>query len=210
MLFQKIRNRFTKIMLQVLSIEVIEEESLKSKAKKNLSQVTLGERSRLYNSAIVHNLQNDKMKIVIADNAHIKGELLVFKSGGMIRIGSNSFIGEGSRVWSALEIHIGSNVLISHNVNISDTNAHEINYLERAEGFANLIKLDHPDEMDSVDSSPVFIDDYAWINFNAVILKGVKIGRGAIVAAGSVVTKNVEPFTMVGGNPAKFIKLLNE
>ena len=46
----------------------------------------------------------------------------------------------------------------------------------------------------------------AWIGMNCIILKGVTIGEGAIVAAGSVVTKDVKPWTMVGGNPAVYIK----
>ncbi|WP_276318881.1 CatB-related O-acetyltransferase [Longirhabdus pacifica] len=54
--------------------------------------------------------------------------------------------------------------------------------------------------------SPPFIGNDVWIGSNAVILQGVKIGNGAIIAAGAVVTKDVEPFTIVGGVPANFIK----
>jgi maltose O-acetyltransferase len=54
----------------------------------------------------------------------------------------------------------------------------------------------------------VIINDKAWIGFNAILLKGVVIGEGAVVAAGSVVTKDVEPWTMVAGNPARVIKRL--
>ena len=59
---------------------------------------------------------------------------------------------------------------------------------------------------DYVKIAPVDIEDDVWIGFNAIILKGVTIGRGAVVAAGSVVTKNVAPFTVVGGNPARLIR----
>lgn len=55
-------------------------------------------------------------------------------------------------------------------------------------------------------SAPIIIQDHAWIGSRAIILKGVTIGRGAVVAAGSVVTKDVEPFAIVGGNPARFIR----
>lgn len=54
--------------------------------------------------------------------------------------------------------------------------------------------------------APIIIEDHVWIGSKAVILKGVTIGRGAVVAAGSVVTKDVEPFTIVGGNPAQVIR----
>lgn len=52
---------------------------------------------------------------------------------------------------------------------------------------------------------PIFIEDYAWIATDAMILQGVRIGRGAVVAARSVVTRDVPPSTIVGGNPAKII-----
>lgn len=56
--------------------------------------------------------------------------------------------------------------------------------------------------------APVYIGDKVWIGFNVIILKGVDIGEGAVVAAGSVVTKNVPEWTLVGGNPAKVIRQL--
>jgi len=54
--------------------------------------------------------------------------------------------------------------------------------------------------------APIVIEEYAWIGSRAVILKGVTVGRGAVVAAGSVVTTDVEPFAIVGGNPARPIR----
>jgi acetyltransferase-like isoleucine patch superfamily enzyme len=52
----------------------------------------------------------------------------------------------------------------------------------------------------------IVIGNKAWIGFNSIIMKGVNVGEGAVVAAGSVVVKDVAPFTVVGGNPAQFIK----
>ena len=60
----------------------------------------------------------------------------------------------------------------------------------------------------TVNSKPIHICSYVWIGMNCTILKGVTIGEGAIVAAGSVVTHDVEPWTLVAGNPARFIKKL--
>lgn len=156
----------------------------------------------------VLNFQNDPTKINIKNNTKIRGELLLFAYGGEISIGENSYVGEGSRIWSGESIYIGNNVLISHNVNIVDTNSHEVNHLERAEGYVNLLKRGHPKEKGSIITKAIIIEDYAWISFNATVLKGVNIGRGAIIAANSVVTKDVPEFTMVAGNPAKFIKYL--
>ncbi|AKE63582.1 2,3,4,5-tetrahydropyridine-2,6-dicarboxylate N-acetyltransferase [Microcystis aeruginosa NIES-2549] len=59
-----------------------------------------------------------------------------------------------------------------------------------------------------IKSAPVVIEDHVWIGFNVAILKRVTIGKGAIIGAGSVVTQDVEPFTVVAGNPAKIIKRL--
>ena len=60
-----------------------------------------------------------------------------------------------------------------------------------------------------VKDAPISIGNKAWIGFGVTILKGVTIGEGSDIAAGSVVTKDVPSYTLVGGNPAKFIKKLN-
>ena len=57
---------------------------------------------------------------------------------------------------------------------------------------------------------PIVIKDKAWIGFNSIILKGVTIGEGAIVGAGSVVTKDVPPYTIVAGNPARIVREIPE
>ncbi|MEO8253405.1 MAG: acyltransferase [Flavobacterium sp.] len=160
-----------------------------------------------YAESEIENQQNKPYAIKVGKNTHIRGKLMVFGYGGNIIIGDNSYVGKYSNIWSAEQIEIGDNVLISHNVNIIDTNSHEIGYLERAEAFCSLIK-DGPPSINKfkVPTSKIIIEDYVWISFNVILLKGVTIGKGAIIAAGSVVTKDVAPFTMVAGNPAKFIK----
>jgi acetyltransferase-like isoleucine patch superfamily enzyme len=57
---------------------------------------------------------------------------------------------------------------------------------------------------------PVIIEDYVWLCSRSIILPGVTVGKGAVVAAGAVVTRNVQPYTVVGGVPAKFIATRNE
>ena len=65
-------------------------------------------------------------------------------------------------------------------------------------------------DIDSADFStkgaPVVIGDYVWLCANVLVLPGVTIGTGAVVLAGSVVTKSVEPYSVVGGNPAQFLR----
>lgn len=175
-------------------------------ASKASKRWTFNGSGNFYSTSRVVNFQMKPEKIKIGENSHIRGELLVLAYGGEISIGSNCFVGEGSRIWSGDKVTIGNDILISHNVNIIDTNSHELDHLERAHGYLDLFTKGYPTEKGSIETKPIVIEDYAWINFNATILKGVTIGKGAIVAAGSVVTKDVEPFTIVGGNPAKEIK----
>ncbi|RYE37966.1 MAG: acyltransferase [Sphingobacteriales bacterium] len=123
-------------------------------------------------------------------------------------MGDNCYLGENSIIWSGESVRIGDNVLISHNVNIIDSNSHELDHLERAEGFKSLIENGHPKEKGSIITSPIIIKDYAWVSFNSIILKGVTVGEGAVVAAGSVVTKDVPDYSIVAGNPAVVVKYL--
>lgn len=155
--------------------------------------------------AKVHNGQ-DPSKIKIGKGSYVRGTLNVFKYGGRIQIGENSYIGDHSRIWSGEHVTIGDYVLISHNVNIIDTDSHEINAFERAERFLHLLQNGTWEDKGNVKTAAITIEDYAWISYNCSIMKGVTIGKGAIIGADSVVTKDVAPFTLVAGNPAVFIK----
>lgn len=147
--------------------------------------------------------------IKIGSNTVVRGELFVFAHDGCIEIGRDCYIGENTKIWSADEIKIGDQVLISHNVNIHDTNGHPINSTDRHEHFTKILK-GHPKTDIDLISHPIRICSKAWIGFNAVILKGVTIGEGAIVGASSVVTKDVPAWTIVAGNPAKIIREIPE
>ena len=126
--------------------------------------------------------------------------MLTFAHGGAIGIGSWCFVGEGTRIWSSGRIRIGDRVLISHNVNIHDTNAHPLDAAARHQQFVAISTVGHPRELDGVAAEPIEIGDDAWIGFNAIILKGVRIGARAIVGAGSVVTQDVPDDGVYVGN----------
>jgi acetyltransferase-like isoleucine patch superfamily enzyme len=162
-----------------------------------------------YPEATVSNGQ-DRSKITVGKGSHIRGILLVFKYGGKIIIGENCHIGDHSRIWSGESVTIGNFVQISHNVNIMDTNAHELDAIERAERWMDLLQNGAWKDKGNVITAPVVIGDYTWICLNATILRGVNIGKGAIIAAGSVVTKDVPEYTLVAGNPAKVVKTLQK
>lgn len=159
-------------------------------------------------SASIYNAQHDASKITIGDGTVIDGILQVFPFGNGIIIGENCYIGPGTRIWAADNVTIGNNVLISHNVNIIDTNSHEIDYKERELSAIRQLKEGLPKEAGTVKTAPIIIKDNAWISFNATILKGVTIGKGAIIGCGAVVTHNIPDFSLAVGNPARIIKEL--
>lgn len=171
-----------------------------------IRQVELGINSRFYENATVFNLSGDKSKIKIGNGTHIRGELFLFSYSNGIEIGDNSYLGPGSIIRSGQKIIIGNNVLISHYVTIIDSDSHEINYKERASSYISMVKYGHAKENLNVKTSAITIEDHAWISYNVCILKGVRIGKGAIIGAGSVVTHDVPDFTFFAGNPAKYIK----
>jgi acetyltransferase-like isoleucine patch superfamily enzyme len=163
----------------------------------------------LFRGTIINNSNNDINNIVIKRNSWIGGMIVSFPMGGKIEIGENCYIGDMTRIYAMKNITIGDNVLIAHNVNIHDSNSHSI-YPETRKGELPYIRKNgHPDSnIFNIEIAPIKICDNAWIGYNACIMKGVTIGEGSVVAAGSVVTKDVPPYTVVAGNPAKVIKTL--
>lgn len=196
----------TKILHYIFRLfSILYEKYLITEQKKKLIFM---DSTRIYATCKVFNLSKKKENIKIGEYTHVRGELLIFNFDGKVEIGNYCYIGEGTRIWSGERIKIGNNVLISHNVNIIDTTSHEIDYQERHDGFKKIITEGHPSEKGNILTNPIEIKDNVWINMNAIILKGVNIGTGSIIAAGAVVTKNVPDYTMVAGNPAKIIKYL--
>ncbi|MCX6313035.1 MAG: acyltransferase, partial [Bacteroidetes bacterium] len=202
---KKILSRF---LIKNIDIDDLNKAIINKKISQLYAAVQIKSSSKFYEQANVFNHQGKPEKVRIGHNTHIRGTLILFNYGGDISIGDNCYVGEGSWIWSGNKVEIGNNVLISHQVNIIDTNSHEIDPDERAAGYKHILTKGHPTAEGNILTSPVVIGNHAWINFNSIILKGVTIGEGAIVAAGSVVTKDVAPYTMVAGNPARFIKEL--
>ena len=152
-------------------------------------------------------------KINIGDNTWFCGRIIAFPHNKdlTINIGKDCYIGDLTRIWCATKIDIGDRVLIAHNVNIFDTTTHPIDKRIRYEHERVVKTIGMPSyKYDSIEEAPVIIENDVWIGCNSIILKGVKINEGAIVAAGSVVTNDVPANTMVAGNPAKVIRFLNE
>jgi len=216
MFFKKlIKKILGKLLIYLLEdrllLETIETKLNELKIKRCLKQVTLAQNSKFYEQAMVHNMQNKVENITIGTNTHIRGFLQLFGQGGKIRIGNYCYIGEGTRIWSAEEIIIGNEVLIAHDVNIHDNISHPISSQKRHQDYKRILGLENFDiALFDIRPKPIHIKNKAWIGFNCIILKGVTIGEGAIVGAGSVVTKDVPDWTIVAGNPAKIIRTIPE
>jgi acetyltransferase-like isoleucine patch superfamily enzyme len=101
------------------------------------------------------------------------------------------------------KLTIGNYVSIAPDVTFMLGVNHQMNTVTTFPFYSKLIQRS---PIDAISKGPVVIDDEVWIGTGAMIFSGVTIGKGAVVAAGSVVTKNVEPYAIVGGNPARVIR----
>lgn len=125
--------------------------------------------------------------IIVGEKVFLHRYVKLSAYGGKIEIGNNSYIGDRTEIHSGESVKIGSGVNIAWDCNILDRDYHAF-------------------ESDSEVVKSVVIGDHVWIGCRSIILKGVTIGEGAVVAAGSTVTHDVPPGCLVAGNPARVIK----
>ena len=146
-------------------------------------------------------------KVIIGENSIVNCKIDFDSPDGLVVIGDRSYIGSSHLVCHT-KIEISDDVIISWGVTIVDHNSHSLLWSLRkndisdwAVGKKNWV---------GVKIAPVTIHKGAWVGFGVSILKGVTIGEGSIVAAGAVVTNDVPPNSVVGGNPAHLIRVLDE
>jgi len=130
-------------------------------------------------------------------------------------IGDRVYMGNSSII-TKTSITLGNDIMVAWGVTFYDHDSHSLDYKNRDIDIKQTY-LDYINEKgnylknkkwDVVNSKPIRIEDHAWIGAEAMILKGVTIGEGAIIGARSVVTKDVPPYCIVAGNPAKVVKQL--
>ena len=155
-----------------------------------------------------------KKYLKIGNNCIIDAHFVFESYSGCVNIGNNCYLGSSMYI-SHSYIYIGNNVTIAWGCTIYDHDSHSLNYLMRRKDVIDeLNDIKHRNmfiknkDWTCVKSEPIIIEDDVWIGMNCLILKGVKIGKGSVVGAGSVVTKNVPEFVVVAGNPATIVKYI--
>ncbi len=129
---------------------------------------------------------------------------LAADEGAVIEIGDECYIANASLVCSEL-ISIGSRVMIAGGVTIADSDFHPLGPAARLADTIALSPVGDRARRPAVETRPVRIDDDVWIGYNAAVLKGVRVGAGAVVAPGAVVVRDVPPGAEVAGNPARVV-----
>ena len=154
---------------------------------------------------IVHNRYLKNAKFKVGQGSSVDSTIVFEKDGAHLAVGNNTYIG-GATISCAQKISIGNNVQIAWGVVLIDHNSHSLDYRVRRNDLPDQIR--GTKDWDQVSTKNIDIGDDVWIGLNSIVLKGVKIGNGAIIGAGSVVTRDVLAMTVVAGNPAIQIKTL--
>jgi len=157
----------------------------------------------------------DILKIELQSDSHI-GENVIIRNRNRLIVGHKSGIRDHTIIWIGKtgQIIIGNNVSIGYRgyclstapVIIEDgvRIGPDVKILAESKGYDN---IDIPiNDQDFKESKGIFIGKDSWIGAGAIILDNLKIGEGVVVGAGSVVTKDIPPFSVVAGNPARILK----
>jgi len=170
--------------------------------------VNSGTKCIFTNNAKIYNHQNDPKVITLGNGVTIDAILEVYSKGNLF-IDDYTFIGN-SRLFCVNHISIGKGCWIADHVFIMDSDLHPVSSKRRFNDAKNFSEGIFPDVYTDIPNSPTVIENFVWIGVNCTILKGVTIGEGSIIGAGSVVTKDVPPWTIVAGNPARIIREIPE
>ena len=126
---------------------------------------------------------------------------------GEIVIGDNVYLGDDTIISCAERVEIGAYTMLAHGAQVYDNDSHPLDVAQRERDqliAVGRMQGDRPD----IGRAPVWIGDHCWIGTNAVVMKGVRIGPGTVVAASSVVAADLPPFTLAAGNPARVVRSL--
>jgi len=182
---------------------------LSTRKKKQFSNNSLYECSTQFDwTSSCSNGTGNKENITIGGDCWIRGSLTV-TGNGRITIGDRTYIGGATRIGALQEIKIGNDVIIANDVHIYDNNNHPVEPEKRieiteAKDYSSFLWGWN----ENVERKRIVINDNVWIGERTTILKGVVIGKGAVIGCNSVVTHDVPERCVVAGNPAKIVKML--
>jgi len=167
---------------------------------------------KVYNKVYV----SGKGKVIIGDDFHftsgdsinpicrnVRGSIYTMTKEARIEIGDRVGISSAC-LWAKERITIGNDVNIGGDCLIMDNDAHPHDYLQRRSSYAKTVG--QKEDLKAIPTALIQIDDDVWIGARCQILKGVHIGARSIIAAGSIVTKDIPSDVIAGGNPCKVIK----
>ncbi|MEJ7611099.1 MAG: DapH/DapD/GlmU-related protein [Ferruginibacter sp.] len=167
------------------------------------ANITAGENSMIDSAVIFKQFFSTlPLGLKIGNHVTIRSATLATEENAFIEIGDYTFISNAS-IACHERISIGNYVCIAGGVNIVDTDFHPVTPADRMGDTIALSPAGNKQFRPGFISQPIIIEDEVWIGFNATILKGVRIGKGAIIQPGSVVVKDVNPGAIMAGNPAK-------
>jgi maltose O-acetyltransferase len=187
-LFQQVGSFLIKTLLRIAGAQIGKNTFIAFNAK-----IVGGRKVKIGNDCVIKSNVKIKTKNLTIGNNCIISENCYITGGDGFSMGDNTFIGKKVR------INVSRSVVIGVDVGIGE------NSVIWTHGY-----FPPADEGYPITYAPVSIDDGAWISTNIIVLPGVRIGKGVIVGAGSVVTKNVEDHFLIAGNPAKVIKHTSE
>ena len=141
---------------------------------------------KVYRGSRIHIVKGSTIEIGKSVSLYQNVRIDMLDAGAQVKIGDHTFINRDSEIFCKDRVYIGDRCAVSWNVTIMDNDFHYIGT--------------------NGNSKAIYIGDDVWIGCRSLIMKGVHIGDGAVIAAGSVVTKDVPSYSVVGGNPAKVIK----
>ncbi|WP_028351362.1 acyltransferase [Bradyrhizobium murdochi] len=142
----------------------------------------------------------------VGEDSIVHADISFEETGGKIQIGSRTFIGR-SHLICYRSLSIGDDVIMSWGITIVDHDSHSVDWIDRRNDVRDW-RAGRKD-WEKIAHAPVVVSNRAWIGFNVSVLKGVTIGEGAAIGACSVVTRDVPPYTLVAGNPARVIRTLS-
>ena len=172
----------------------------RQRTKRQLSELTVGSGSNVY----FWRIRSDHRGVLrIGDRSRVETRLTVEREGASLNIGDRTFIGEG-QISCASRVDVGDDVMIAWGTSIFDHASHSLRFSRRANDVTNWLRGEK--DWADVEVKPVRIGNKVWIGFGSIVLPGVTVGEGAVVGAGSVVTRDVPAWTVVAGNPARVIR----